>query len=304
MLDVKRGKVLSMVNYPAYNPNDRGSMVARNIRNRVVTDIFEPGSSIKPFIVAAAMEGSSLQPHDRLDVSPGFIKLSGKKIKDSRNYKELVKISEGIDDALLAEKLRDYGLFSSPGIELPGEASGLIEPQSEWGRTYKSFLSFGYGAALSALQLANAYMVLANQGMRRDISILDGSISPRGERVMDAEVAGKVVEMLQGVVSPEGTGRAADTAAYRVAGKTGTAKKLKYGAYQDDAYIAVFSGLAPVQDPEIVVTVIVDEPRKNGFYGGQVAAPIFSRVVSRVLAYLDVSPDVEKIAAYTAGGSI
>lgn len=318
VLDVKRGKVLSMVNYPAYNPNDRGSMVARNIRNRVVTDVFEPGSSMKPFIVAAAMETTSLQPHDRIDVSPGYIRLSDKKIKDSRNYKELdvagvlarssnvgiVKIAQGIDDASLADKLRDYGLFSSTGIELPGEASGLIESQPEWGRTYKSFLSFGYGVAVSALQLANSYMVLANKGLRRDVSILSDTAAARGERVMDAGVASKIVEMLNGVISKEGTGRAADTAAYKVAGKTGTAKKLKNGVYQDDAYIAVFTGLAPVQDPEIVVAVIVDEPRKNGFYGGQVAAPIFSRVVSRVLAYLDVNPDLEKVASSVSGDSI
>jgi cell division protein FtsI (penicillin-binding protein 3) len=311
VLDVKRGKVLSMVNYPAYNPNDRRSMVARNIRNRVVTDVFEPGSSIKPFIVAAAMETTSLQPHDRIDVSPGYIMLSKKRIKDSRNYKELdvagvlshssnvgiIKISGRIDDAVLADKLRDYGLFSSSGIELPGEASGLIEPQSDWSSTYKSFLSFGYGAALSALQLANGYMVLANNGVRRNISILSDSEPAHGEQVMDARVAHKVVEMLRGVVGPEGTGKAADTAAYIVAGKTGTAKKLKNGVYQKNSYIAVFTGLAPVDDPEIVVTVVVNEPRKNGFYGGQVAAPVFSRVVSRVLAYLDVRPDLEKVAA-------
>jgi cell division protein FtsI (penicillin-binding protein 3) len=264
------------------------------------------------------METTSLQPHDRIDASPGFIMLSSKKIKDSRNYGELdvagvlshssnvgiIKISRRIDDAMLADKLRDYGLFSSSGIELPGEASGLVEPQSDWGSTYKSYLSFGYGAALSALQLANSYMVLANKGVRRNISILDGGEPAYGERVMDARVAHEVVEMLRGVVGAEGTGKAADTAAYEVAGKTGTAKKLKNGIYQKDSYIAVFTGLAPVDDPEIVVAVIVNEPRKNGFYGGQVAAPVFSRVVSRVLAYLDVRPDIRKIAASETGETI
>ena len=311
VLDVKRSKVLAMVNYPAYNPNDRGSMAARNIRNRVVTDVFEPGSSIKPFVVAAALESAALQPHDRIDVNPGYIKLSDKKIKDSKNYKELdvagvlakssnvgiVKIAQAIDDATLADKLRDYGLFSSSGIELPGEASGLIVSQPEWGRTYKSFLSFGYGAALSALQLANAYLVLANEGVRRDISILQDSYPVNGERVLNARVAHTVINMLRDVVGPEGTGSKADTAAFTVAGKTGTAKKLKDGAYQDDSYQAVFTGLSPVQNPEIVVAVVVDDPKQNGFYGGQVAAPVFSRVVSRVLTYLDITPDPEKIAA-------
>jgi cell division protein FtsI (penicillin-binding protein 3) len=205
---------------------------------------------------------------------------------------------------MLANKLRDYGLFSSTGIELPGEAAGLLMPQPEWNSTYKSFLSFGYGAALSALQLANSYMVLANNGVRRDVSILNDSQPARGERVMSARVADMVVEMLHGVVGPEGTGKAADTAAYLVAGKTGTAKKLKNGIYQEDAYVAVFTGMAPLNDPEIVVAVIVDEPRKNGFYGGQVAAPVFSRVVSRVLSYLDVDPDMEKVVASGAGAAI
>jgi cell division protein FtsI (penicillin-binding protein 3) len=310
VLDVKRSKVLSVVNYPAYNPNDRRAMGIQNIRNRAVTDIFEPGSSIKPFIVAAALESGRLKPTDEIDVSPGYISLAGKKIKDSRNYQSLnvagvlakssnvgiVKISRMIDDAALAEKLRDYGLFSASGIELPGESAGLIVPQPEWGSTYKDYLSFGYGAALSAMQLANSYMVLANRGIRKDISILDDSESGEGVRVMDPLVAATVLDMLQGVVDKEGTGTAADTRAYRVAGKTGTAKKLKDGVYQDDAYVAVFTGIAPVADPSIVVAIIVNDPRKNGFYGGQVAAPVFSRVASRVLRYLDIRPDVEKLA--------
>jgi cell division protein FtsI (penicillin-binding protein 3) len=289
VLDVKRSKVLSMVNYPAYNPNDRRSMGVANIRNRVVTDIFEPGSSIKPFIIAAALESGRIDPDDEIDVSPGYISLAGKKIKDSRNYKRLdiagvlakssnvgiIKIASLIDDAVLADKLRDYGLFSSSGIELPGEATGLFLSQPEWGSTYKGYLSFGYGAALNALQLASSYMVLANGGIRRDVSILNNNDSLPGVRVMDAKAAATVLNMLRGVVSPEGTGYAADTAAYRVAGKTGTAKKLKNGIYQDDAYVAVFTGIAPAEDPEIVIAVIVDDPKKNGFYGGQVAAPVF-----------------------------
>lgn len=317
VLDVKRGKVLAMVNYPAYNPNDRSSIVARNLRNRVVTDIFEPGSSIKPFIVAAAMENAGLSPHEKINTSPGYVTLAGKKIRDSRNYGVLdiagvlskssnvgmVNVAGRVDDAVLAEKLRDYGLFSSTGIELPGEASGLIAAQPEWGSTYKSFLSFGYGAAVSVLQLANSYAVLANGGIRRDISILNDSSPARGEQVMDARVARTVVDMLQGVVAPEGTGKAAGTPAFKVAGKTGTAKKLKGGVYDDNAYIAVFTGIAPVKSPEIVVAVVVNEPLKNGFYGGQVAAPVFSRVVSRVLTYLDVAPDRgEMLSMYTSAG--
>lgn len=315
VLDVKRSKVLSMVNYPAYNPNDRGSIGQGNIRNRVVTDVFEPGSSIKPFVVAAALESNKISPHDVINVAPGYISLAGKKIKDSNNYKQLdiagvlakssnvgmIKIASLVDDEVLAQKLREYGLFSSSGIELPGEANGMMLPQPEWGSTYKSYLSFGYGAALGVLQLANSYMMLANDGVLRDISILNDKQSLPGVRVMSPEVASTVLDMLNGVVSDEGTGSKADTSAYRVAGKTGTAKKLKGGVYQDDSYVAVFTGIAPIEDPQIVIAVVIDDPKKNGFYGGQVAAPVFSKVASRVLRYLDVRPDIKKLSRLAAG---
>lgn len=305
VLDAKAGRVLSMVNYPSYNPNERSSLDEFALRNRTVTDVFEPGSAIKPFVMAAAMEQGVIDEREILDVNPGYISIGDKKVSDSSNYNKLnaagvlakssnvgmVQIASRIDDEYLAEKLRSYGLFSPPGIELPGESSGLFVSQPDWGPHYKSFLSFGYGAATSALQLANAYMVLANNGVRRDITVLDGDNRVPGMQVMQPEVANRILRMLQGVVQAGGTGAGAATMAYQVVGKTGTAKKLKAGIYQDDAYIALFSGVAPLSDPQIVVAVIVDDPRKNGVYGGQVAAPVFSRVVSRVLRYLDVAPD-------------
>lgn len=315
ILDVKQGKVLSMVNYPAYNPNERKNMLSRQIRNRVVTDVFEPGSAIKPFIVAAALEEGVIKVNDVFDVSSGYIKIAGKKITDSKNYQQLdvagvlykssnvgiVKISSMISNVSLSDKLRDYGLFSSPGIELPGETTGIFKSHNQWGDTYKSYLSFGYGAALSALQLANAYLVIANEGVRRDISLLKDVTSDRKSRVMTKRVALIISNMLKRVVEPGGTGVRADTQAYRVSGKTGTVKKARKGSYADDSYIAIFCGIAPADNPSIVIAVVIDEPKKNGFYGGRVAAPVFSRVASRVLRYLDVMPDKNTLASMAPG---
>ena len=305
VLDVKEGKILSMVNYPAYNPNERKTMQPGRIRNRVVTDMFEPGSAIKPFVMAAAFEQGVVQKNDILDVSPGYIDVGDKRIKDARDYGKLdmagvisrssnvgmIKISNKLDKDFLAERLRDYGLFSSTGSELPGEAVGIFRPSNEWGSVYKNFLSFGYGVALNALQMANAYLVVANEGVRRDIGILRDKAGSAGVRVMDRQVALQIREMLIGVVEKGGTGVKADTPVYRVAGKTGTAKKLKQGGYSDDSYVAIFSGMAPADNPSIVITIVVDDPKKNGFYGGQVAAPVFSKTASRILRYLDVVPD-------------
>lgn len=315
ILDVKQGKVLSMVNYPAYNPNERKNMLSRQIRNRVVTDVFEPGSAIKPFIVAAALEEGVIKVNDVFDVSSGYIKIAGKKITDSKNHQQLdvagvlykssnvgiVKISSMISNVSLFDKLRDYGLFSSPGIELPGETTGIFKSHNQWGDTYKSYLSFGYGAALSALQLANAYLVIANEGVRRDISLLKDVTSDRKSRVMTKRVALIISNMLKQVVEPGGTGVRADTQAYRVSGKTGTVKKARKGSYADDSYIAIFCGIAPADNPSIVIAVVIDEPKKNGFYGGRVAAPVFSRVASRVLRYLDVMPDKNTLASMAPG---
>ncbi len=305
VIDVNAGKVLSMVNYPTYNPNERSQLDSFAIRNRAITDVFEPGSAIKPFIVAAALESGVISEDRVFDVSPGYISVAGKKIKDSSDYKQIdvagilakssnvgiVKIASMIDDDFLAERLRSYGLFSSSGIELSGESSGLFLARPDWNQTYKHFLSFGYGAAVSALQLAAGYVVLANNGVRKDISILEKDSGSQSVQVMEPGVARKITSMLQGVVGVNGTGKRATLTAYSVAGKTGTAKKLKNGSYSGDEYIAVFCGIVPASQPEIVIAVIIDGTKKDGFYGGQFAAPVFSRVASRVLRYLDIVPD-------------
>jgi cell division protein FtsI (penicillin-binding protein 3) len=313
VLDVEEGKVLSMASLPAFNPNDRSGINGSNIRNRAITDIFEPGSSVKPFIVAAALEANGVKLGDRIDTSPGHIFIGDKKIKDAKNYGELdvssvlskssnvgiIKIASKVDDGFLLNKLRSYGLASTIGIELPGEVSGSIKSGARWEDSYKSFLSFGYGMTTTALQLANAYAVLANNGLRKEISILRDSHNAVPVRVMPASIAGQIREMLEGVVAAGGTGTRAATKGYRVAGKTGTAKKVKQGVYGDDAYLAIFCGIAPVKEPKIVIAVVIDEPKKHGYYGGVVSAPVFSGIASRVLRYLDMTPDGEIIHAKT-----
>ena len=237
-------------------------------------------------------------------MSPGYVDIDGKRIDDPRNYGRLnvtdvlvrssnvamVRVAARIDNGYLAEKLRRYGLFSSQGIELPGEAAGLLQDAPHWSSTYKDYLSFGYGAELSVLQLAAGYAVLANGGMRKGISILQGGTGRRGVRVMDKAVADRVVGMLSQAVQ-RGTGKHAAVPPYPVAGKTGTAKKLKNGDYQAGAYTAVFCGMVPVGRPQLVVAVMIDQPVRDGFHGGDVAAPVFAKVASRVLRYLDIAPD-------------
>ena len=316
VLDVKKQKVLAIVNYPSFNPNERRSVNMSAMRNRVITDVFEPGSAMKPFVVAAALEAQAIQTNEPVDVAPGYTLIGNKKISDHKNYHTLnigqilakssnvgmIKIASRMSDRFLENKLSRYGLFSSSGIELPAESNSLFASLPSWNAHYKSFLAFGYGAATSLLRLASSYMVLANQGKRYELSILDEHIASPGRQVMDQAVARQVLNMLEVAASEQGTGQQATTFAYRVAGKTGTAKKTKAGVYQDDAYIAVFCGIAPLTDPQIVVAVMIDEPKVNGFYGGQVAAPVFSRVASRILRYLDTTPD-KPIPQFTAAKS-
>ena len=305
VVDAGNGKVLSMVNYPTYNPNQRGLMPAFSMRNRVISDVFEPGSAIKPFIIAAALESQAVSAHEVFDVSPGHINIAGKTIRDEKNHGRLnvadilakssnvgmVRLAARVDGDHLAKKLRDYGLFSSPGIELRNESAGLFKTRPDWNRSYKDFLSFGYGASLSALQLAAGYAVLANGGVRKRLSVLQHSAGLPAERVMDPAVARQVARMLGRAVRPGGTGAAAATVAYRVAGKTGTTKKIKADDNKPDRYTAVFCGLAPADRAGIVIVVMIENPRGGGFHGGEVAAPVFSRVASRVLRYLDIAPD-------------
>lgn len=305
LLNAKTGEVLAMVNRPAYNPNDRKSMKSNQLRNRAVTDLFEPGSTMKPFTMAAALDKQIYHPDSWLDTSPGWMRVNGNAIKDFKNYKRLdmtgilrkssnvgaAKIALSLGGEELWDAYHDYGFGEMTGIEYPGEANGYLSNYAQWNDFDLATKSFGYGMSSSVAQLARAYLVLANDGKLLDLSLLKLDVAPKGKQVMKPATAKMVRTMLQSVVGPGGTAKKAAIKGYTIAGKTGTVKKSTRGGYSDDRYIAVFAGIAPVKDPELVLVISINEPRNGVFYGGAVAAPVFKEIIEQSLRTLNISPD-------------
>ncbi len=310
LLDARSGEVLAIVNQPSYNPNQRISMAAAQLRNRALTDVFEPGSAIKPFTIAAALDHGSYQRGSSIDTSPGYMMVSGHAVKDIRNYGVLdlpgilrkssnvgaSRIALSLKPEELWQSFRDYGFGEPSGVAFPGESSGYFRHFGQWQPLDHATMGFGYGMSLSITQLARAYSVIANQGRLPELSLLrkepaeirDNEIS---RHVMKAATARQMLNMLIEVVGPRGTAQQAAVDGYLVAGKTGTAKKSIAGGYQKDDYVAVFAGIAPASNPRLVMAVMIDEPTQNGYYGGVVAAPVFQEVISNALRILDVPPD-------------
>ncbi len=305
ILDVRTGEVLAMVNQPAYNPNGSKDEPKTNFRNRAVTDLFEPGSTMKPFTVASALELGRIQPDTLIDTTSGRLKVGSDWVTDSHGYKIIdvatviskssnVGISKIALDLPREQLWKDFSLLGfgeASGIAFPGEATGQLAPYQQWAPIDHASIAFGYGISVNSLQLAQAYAVLAADGVRRPVSLLQLDRAPDGERVMSVKTSRQVRAMLESVVSDEGTAPAAAIFGYRVAGKTGTVKKSVSGGYADDRYQAIFAGMAPASNPRMVMVVVVDEPRNGKFYGGQVAAPVFSRVMAGALRLLNISPD-------------
>jgi cell division protein FtsI (penicillin-binding protein 3) len=305
VMDITTGEVLAMVNQPSYNPNDRSQFSASRYRNRSVTDIFEPGSSFKPLVIAAALESGQYTQFSRIDTSPGYLKVPGKTIEDTRNLGVIPigtilakssnvgasKVALSLDPEYLFGIISRFGIGQLTTSGFPGESAGLLSDYSHWHEIGQATLAYGYGLSLTPLQLAQAYAVLAADGIRRPLSLLRTDQPEAGERVITSETAIAVVNMLERVVSTDGTGRNAAVPGYRVAGKTGTSWKFQAGGYSTDRYIAVFAGLAPATDPRLVIVVLIDEPGGDKYYGGDVAAPVFSAVMSGALRYLAVPPD-------------
>jgi cell division protein FtsI (penicillin-binding protein 3) len=305
ILDARSGEVLAMVNQPAYNPNGSKRGKAGRFRNRSVTDVFEPGSTMKPFTIAAALESGRYRPDTEIDTRPGYFSVGRNQIKDVRNFGLIdvsrvilkssnvgaSKIALDLPKEEFAEFLSRMGFGEPSSTGFPGEAGGLLPPYRRWARIDQATLAFGYGLSVTPLQLAGAYSVIANDGIRRPISLLKLETPERGERVMSAGVARAVRKMMEAVVSSEGTAPAAAVAGYRVAGKTGTVKKSISGGYSEDRYLSVFAGMAPASDPRLVMVIMIDEPNAGKYYGGQVAAPVFSRVMGGALRLLNVPPD-------------
>jgi len=305
ILDVRTGEVLAMVNQPAYNPNGSKAGRRNRFRNRALTDVFEPGSTMKPITVAAALESGRYTPTTRIDTRPGVLKVGRYEVKDARNFglidvATIIRKSSNVGVSKIAMDLpgeRLWSFFSSMGFGesadtgFPGESSGQLTPAGRWAKIDQATLSFGYGLSVTPTQLAGAYAVIAADGVRRPISLLRVDRPPQGERVMSSKTARAVRSMMEAVVSAEGTAPAAAVPGYRIAGKTGTVKKSISGGYADDRYMAVFAGIAPASDPRLVMVVMIDEPRAGQYYGGQVAAPVFSKVMAGALRLLNVAPD-------------
>jgi cell division protein FtsI (penicillin-binding protein 3) len=306
ILDVQTGEVLAMVNQPSFNPNDRSQLDVARYRNRAVTDIFEPGSSFKPLVVAAALETGRYEPGSTIDTSPGYLRVGGKIITQDSNdlgridLATILARSSNVGVGKLAldlEQRQLWGVLTAFGIGrltesgFPGESAGVLNDPEFWRPVGQATLAYGYGLSVTALQLAQAYATIAAQGIERPVSLLAVDAAPEGRRVVSAATANAVKNMLETVVSPRGTGLRAAIPNYRVAGKTGTAWKSGVGGYSKDRYLAVFAGLAPVSDPKLVAVVVIDEPRGEDYYGGEVAAPVFSSIVSGALRLLAVAPD-------------
>jgi cell division protein FtsI (penicillin-binding protein 3) len=306
IIDVASGEILAMVNQPSYNPNDRASIRPGLLRNRAVTDVFEPGSTMKPFAVAAVLQAGKATPRTPVDTKPGYLRVGRQLVRDHHNYglldvTSVLTKSSNVGVSKLALELepeylwRSYerlGIGRLTASGFPGEVPGVLPYFDGWSRFEQATHSFGYGLSVTVLQLAQAYAVLAADGVYRQPSLLRRQQIPPGTRVMRRQVAQAVRQMLETVVSNQGTAKRAAVAGYRVAGKTGTVKKSVAGGYSSDRYQAVFAGMIPATEPRLVMAVMVDEPAKKDYYGGLVAAPIFAKVMEDAMRLLNVPPDV------------
>lgn len=306
VLDVRNGEILAMVNQPSYNPNARGGEAAYR-RNRALTDVIEPGSTMKAFTIAAGLESGKWQPHTPIDTTPGTYQLAGGyTIRDIRNYGLLdvtgvitkssnvgaIKIALTLPNEGFYDLLRRFGFGDVSGSGFPGESPGFLPPPRSWGPVEKATISYGYGLNVTPMQLAQAYAAFANGGRLRPPTFVKGTLNPEVE-VLSPQIAANVVSMLETVVTVGG-GSKAGVPNYRVAGKTGTARRATGGSY-DSRYVSLFAGMVPVTEPRLVGVVVIHDPGggRGGapYYGGLVSAPVFGKVMTEALRLLDVPPD-------------
>jgi cell division protein FtsI (penicillin-binding protein 3) len=308
VLDVKTGEVLALANYPSYQPGVRGKKInGEQLRNRALTDTFEPGSTMKPFIAARAIETGRVTPSTPIQTAPGSMLLSGHTIRDAHPHgvlsvAEVIQKSSNVGTVKLAmqmerremwELFTHIGLGAKPQLGFPGAVSGRLRPYKAWRPIEQATMSYGYGLSVSLFQLARAYTVFAHDGELMEVSMLRQEQPEGTQRVFSPRTAKAVREMLRMAAAPGGTAPKAMAEGYSVGGKTGTAHKQEGRGYAANKYRAWFVGLAPVDNPRIVVAVMVDEPSKGVYYGGDVAAPVFAQVVSQTLRTLGVAPDLE-----------
>jgi len=304
VVDVRTGEVLALANWPSYDPNVRGRLSGDAIRNRVLTDTFEPGSTMKPFSVATALEAGKVRPDTRIQTAPGRMTIGDRTIGDAHAHgvltvEEVVAKSSNVGTAKIAlelpaqalwEAYTAFGFGQAPRIGFPGAVAGRLRPAKTWRPIEQATISYGHGVSVTLAQMARAYTVFARDGEMVSLTLTKSDSSTPAVRVLSADTARAMRRMLEMAVGDEGTAPAARIAGYRVAGKTGTAQKLKNGQYVKE-YVASFVGFAPVSDPRVVIAVMVDEPGTDVYYGGQVAAPVFAQIAGATLRTLQVAPD-------------
>lgn len=314
VLDATSGEVLALANLPVYNPNARGKLSGAQLRNRALTDLFEPGSVLKPFVAAQALAGGKVRAHTRLNTENGRFRIGAATITDTHPEKvmtvaEVVQKSSNIGVAKLALDFqpRDFaamltalGFGEAPKVGFPGVAAGVVRPWKRWRPIEQATMAYGHGLSVSLLQIARAYTVFATDGELLAPVLLEKNAREQKRRVFPAGVVAEVRAMLEKAASAEGTGRLAQVPGYRVAGKTGTTHKLENGAYVKK-YISSFAGLMPVSEPRLVIAVMIDEPNAGKHYGGEVAAPVFAAIGTGAMRLLGVVPDAPyQVATATA----
>ncbi|MFM0395699.1 peptidoglycan D,D-transpeptidase FtsI family protein [Paraburkholderia phytofirmans] len=311
VLDARNGEILALANYPSFDPNDRARLTGRQLRNRAVVDTFEPGSTIKPVVVALSIDEGKVRPQSVIDTAPGWYKIGPAVIHDTSNHgvmtvAEAVQKSSNIALAKLAlnlpaekiwTKYQEYGLGLRPELTFPGVASGKVRPYKRWRPIEQATMAYGYGLSASLLQMAQVYTAYAGDGTMHRVSLLRnaaGAAAPSGDKghaVTTPATARAIRSMLEMATGVGGTGRAATVEGYRIGGKTGTARKQVGATYAKNRYRALFVGMAPMSDPRLIVAVMIDDPAGKAFYGGTVAGPVFSGVTGGALQLLGVPPD-------------
>jgi cell division protein FtsI (penicillin-binding protein 3) len=304
VVDVNTGEVLALANFPTYNPNNRSRLSGAQLRNRAVTDTFEPGSTLKPFTIALALESGRVRPDTVIATAPGSLSIGPATIRDAHAERALTvaqviqkssnvgaaKIALSLPAEAMWEMFQHVGFGAPPGLDFPGEASGKLRPYRSWRTIEQATMSYGHGISVSLVQLVRAYSIFARDGELVPLSLLKLDAPPPVQRVVSAHTARMVRAMLELAVHRGGTAPRAQIAGYRVAGKTGTAHKQENGSYAPDKYVSSFVGFAPASRPRLAIAVMIDEP-KGEYYCGKVAAPVFAEVMAAALRILDVAPD-------------
>ncbi|MFJ1209259.1 peptidoglycan D,D-transpeptidase FtsI family protein [Burkholderia pyrrocinia] len=311
VLDAQNGEILALANYPTFDPNDRARLTGQQLRNRAVIDTFEPGSTIKPLVVALSIDKRKVTPNTIINTSPGTYKIGPAVIHDTSNHGSLTvsqalqkssnvalaKLALNLPAETIWNKYQEYGIGRAPELTFPGVASGRLRGYKRWRPIEQATMAYGYGLSMSLLQIAQTYTAYAGDGTLHPVSLLKNGTDQqtidahRGHRVTSPQTAASIRSMLEMAVGEGGTGRRARVDGYRIGGKTGTARKQVGATYAKGKYRALFAGMAPMSNPRLIVAVMIDEPRGKGYYGGTVAGPVFASVTSGSLQLLGVPPD-------------